>query len=81
MKPIVYLLLGAVAGAAIALLFAPESGAELRSTIQSTAGKDVSKVQAGWQAAVAKANEQLGKKQADPQPAPEQAPDDDGGAA
>ena len=40
MKDIFYFLLGAVAGAGIALLFAPQSGSELRANIQATAEKD-----------------------------------------
>jgi gas vesicle protein len=40
MKDIFYFLLGALFGAGFALLFAPQSGAELRANIQATAEKD-----------------------------------------
>ena len=38
MKEIMYFLLGAVVGATLALLFAPESGKDLRANIQATGG-------------------------------------------
>jgi gas vesicle protein len=65
MKEIVYFLLGAVMGATLALLFAPESGKDLRANIQSTAEKDAAKLQAEWKAAMAKTNEQLDQMQAE----------------
>jgi gas vesicle protein len=65
MKELVYFLLGAVVGATLALLFAPESGKELRANIQSTAEKDAAKLQAEWQAALDKTNEQLEQMQSD----------------
>ncbi len=40
MKDIFYFLLGAVVGSIFTLLFAPQSGAELRANIQATAEKD-----------------------------------------
>jgi len=40
MRDIFYFLLGAVFAAGIALLFAPQSGAELRANIQATAERD-----------------------------------------
>jgi len=64
-KEIMYFLLGAVVGATLALLFAPASGQELRANLQATAEKDAAKLQAEWQAAMAKTNEQLDKMQAE----------------
>jgi gas vesicle protein len=65
MKDVFYLLLGAAIGAIIALLFAPESGQELRANIRSTADKDLHKLQAEWQTAMAKTHERLDQIQAD----------------
>ena len=65
MKDVFYLLLGAAIGAIIALLFAPESGQELRADIRSTADKDLHKVQAEWQTALAKTHQRLDQMQAD----------------
>jgi gas vesicle protein len=64
-KEIMYFLLGAVVGATLALLFAPASGQELRANLQATAEKDAAKLQAEWQAAMAKTNEQLDQMQAE----------------
>jgi gas vesicle protein len=72
MKEIVYFMLGAAVGAALALLFAPKSGAELRADLQATAEKDLSKLQADWQATMAKTNQQLDQMQADLKQALEQ---------
>jgi gas vesicle protein len=65
MKDVFYLLLGAAIGAIIALLFAPESGQELRADIRSTADKDLGKLQAEWQTAMAKTQERLDRMQAE----------------
>lgn len=65
MKEIVYFVLGAAVGATLALLFAPESGQELRANLQATAEKDAAKVQAEWQAAMAKTEERLDQMQAE----------------
>ena len=65
MKDVFYLLLGAAIGAIIALLFAPESGQELRANIRATADKDLRKVQAEWQTAMTKTQERLDRMQAD----------------
>jgi gas vesicle protein len=65
MKDVFYLLLGAAIGAIIALLFAPESGQELRANIRATADKDLGKLQAEWQTAMAKTHERLDQIQAD----------------
>jgi gas vesicle protein len=65
MKEIFYFLLGAVAGAIFALLFAPQSGAELRANIQSTAEKDWQKLQAEWMTGMEKANARLDQMQSE----------------
>jgi len=65
MKEIVYFILGAAVGATLALLFAPESGQDLRTNLQATAEKDAAKVQAEWQAAMAKTEERLDQMQAE----------------
>ena len=72
MKEIVYFLLGAAVGATFALLFAPKSGSELRAGLQATAEKDLSRLQADWQAATAKTNQRLDQMQADLKQALEQ---------
>lgn len=65
MKDVFYLLLGAAIGATIALLFAPESGQELRADIRATADKDLHKLQSEWQTAMVKTHERLDQIQAD----------------
>ena len=65
MKDVFYLLLGAAIGAIIALLFAPESGQELRANLRATADKDLGKLQAEWQTAQAKTHQRLDRMQAD----------------
>lgn len=65
MKEIVFFLLGAAAGAVIALMFAPTSGAELRDQIQATAEKDLERLQSDWQKGMQKTNEKLDGLQAD----------------
>ena len=65
MKDVFYLLLGAAIGAIIALLFAPESGQQLRANLRATADEDLHKLQAEWQSAKAKTQERLGQTQAD----------------
>ena len=65
MKDVFYLLLGAAIGAIIALLFAPESGQELRANLRATADTDLHKLQAEWQTAMAKTHERLDQIQAD----------------
>ena len=72
MKEIVYFVLGAAVGATVTLLFAPKSGAELRADLQATAEKDLSKLQADWQAATAKTNQRLDQMQVDLKQALEQ---------
>jgi gas vesicle protein len=65
MKEIFYFLIGAVAGAIFALMFAPQSGAELRANIQSTAEKDWHKLQAEWKTGMDKTNARLDQMQSD----------------
>jgi gas vesicle protein len=77
MKSIVYFAYGAILGAALALLFAPKSGAELRADLQATAGKDLSKLRAEWQAAMAKTNQRLDQMQSDLKKAQEKPPAED----
>jgi gas vesicle protein len=73
MKEVVYFVLGAAVGATFALLFAPKSGAELWADLQATAEKDLSRLQADWQAAMAKTNDRLDQMQADLKQALQQA--------
>lgn len=65
MKEIFYFLIGAVAGAIFALMFAPQSGAELRANIQSTAEKDWHKLQAELKTGIDKTNARLDQMQSD----------------
>jgi gas vesicle protein len=65
MKELVFFLLGAAVGAVAALMFAPSSGTELRAQIQTTAEKDLEKLQAEWDKNMQKTNEQIAKMQAE----------------
>jgi gas vesicle protein len=65
MKEMIYFLLGAAVGAIFALLFAPQSGQELRANIQTTAEKDLGKLQAEWQTGMKKTQERLDQMQSD----------------
>jgi len=65
MKDIFYFLLGAAIGAIFALLFAPQSGEELRTRIQASAEQDWQKIQEQWQAGLEKTNERLDQLQAE----------------
>jgi len=65
MKDVFYLLLGAAIGAIIALLFAPESGQELRTDLRATADKDLHKLRSEWHTTMAKTHERLDQIQAD----------------
>jgi gas vesicle protein len=67
-------------GAIIALLFAPESGQELRANIRATADKDLGKLQAEWQTAMAKTHERLDQMQAGLDTAPSQTQSEGGDA-
>jgi gas vesicle protein len=64
MKEIVYFMLGVAVGSLVALLFAPESGQELRAKIQSTAEQDYARMQSEWQKEAAKIHERLDQLQA-----------------
>jgi gas vesicle protein len=64
MKDIFNFLLGALVGAIFALLFAPQSGAELRANIQTTAEEDWQKLQVQWQAEMEKIHARLDQLQA-----------------
>jgi gas vesicle protein len=59
MKDIFYFMLGTMVGAVFALLFAPQTGEELRSNIQATAEKDWQKLQEQLQAEMQKINARL----------------------
>jgi gas vesicle protein len=65
MKEMLFFVLGAVVGAAVALMFAPASGAELRAQIQTTAERDLERLQSEWEKGLQKTNEKLDKLQAD----------------
>jgi gas vesicle protein len=65
MRDIFYFLLGAVVGSIFALLFAPQSGEELRANIQTTAEKDWQNAQAQWHAEQKKLHTRLDQLQAD----------------
>ena len=69
---------GAAIGAVVGLLVAPKSGKELRADLQATAEKDLSKLQAEWQAAMAKTNERLDQIQADLKKATQKAQGEEG---
>jgi gas vesicle protein len=68
MKYAVSLLLGALMGATIALLFAPSSGEELRSNIKTQADVQAARAREEWQKGVQGAQERLNKKQEPAQP-------------
>ena len=63
MKEVVFFALGAVFGAILALLFAPQSGEELRTKIQETSERDWQKIQGEWQADQEKVHQGLDKIQ------------------
>jgi len=65
MKDIFYFLLGIVVGSIFTLLFAPQSGAELRANIQATAEKDWQLAQAQLKTEQEKLYAQLEQMQAD----------------
>jgi len=65
MKDIFYFLLGTVVGAIFALLFAPQSGEDLRTRIQTTAENDWNKLQEEWQTGLEKTHDRLDQIQAD----------------
>ena len=61
MKYAVSLLLGALVGATIALLFAPSSGEELRSNIKTQTDVQAARAREEWQKAVQGLQEQVNK--------------------
>ena len=65
MREIAIFLLGAAFGAIAALLFAPSSGAELRSQVQTAAEENLERFQAEWEQGLKKTNEKLDTLQAD----------------
>ena len=65
MKDIFYFLLGTVVGSMLALLFAPQSGEELRAKIQTTAEEDWQKAQVQWQAELEKLHGRFDQLQAE----------------
>jgi gas vesicle protein len=77
MKEIMYFVFGVAIGAVVGLLVAPKSGKELRADLQATAEKDLSKLPAEWQAAMARTNKRLDQIQAELKKATEQAPGED----
>jgi gas vesicle protein len=61
MKYVLSFLLGAVAGAAVALLFAPSSGNELRSNIKTQADTQYAKLQSEYQKGMQDLNSRMDK--------------------
>jgi len=59
MKDIFIFIFGVAVGAVFALLFAPQSGEELRTKLQDTAEQDWQKAQVRWQAGQEKTNQRL----------------------
>jgi gas vesicle protein len=59
MKDIFIFIFGVAVGAVFALLFAPQSGEELRTKLQDTAEQDWQKAQVQWQAGQEKTNQRL----------------------
>ena len=64
-KDLFVFVLGAAVGAIFALLFAPESGEELRANLQSTAEKDQAKLKEGWQAELEEIHARLDQLQSE----------------
>jgi uncharacterized membrane protein YraQ (UPF0718 family) len=71
-KNVFSFLLGVVFGAILALLFAPQSGKELRAKIQSTAEKDWQIMQEQWQAETEKIHQRLDQMQSEQKQAQQQ---------
>jgi gas vesicle protein len=65
MKGILYFLYGAVAGAIVALLFAPQSGSETRADIQTAAEENWEKIRSELQAGMEKTQARLDQLQSD----------------
>jgi len=65
MKAMLYFLYGAVAGAIIALLFAPQSGEELRANLQIKAEENWQVIQSEWQSGMEKTQAHPDQMQSD----------------
>ena len=65
MKGFLYFLYGAVAGAIVALLFAPQSGSETRADIQAAAEENWQKIRSELQAGMEKTQARLDQLQSD----------------
>ena len=65
MKYALSFLLGAVVGAAVALLFAPSSGEELRANIKTQADTQYAKLQDEWQKGMSEMQSRLDKMSGD----------------
>ena len=76
MKEMAFFVLGAAVGALVALMFAPASGAELRAQIQTTAERDLERLQSEWEKGLQKTNEKVERLQADLKQALHQAQSD-----
>ncbi len=61
MKMAVSFLLGVITGAVVALLYAPSSGEELRTQIQSTAQADMQRMREEWNRNLAQMQAQINK--------------------
>ena len=72
MKDIYNFLFGVIVGALLGLLFAPQSGAELRANIQSTAEKDKRRLQEQWQVQMAKIQARLDQMESEGEQEPPQ---------
>ncbi len=65
MKYVLTLLLGAVVGAAAALLFAPSSGKELRTNIKTQADTQYANLQNEWQKSMQDMHSRMDKMSSD----------------
>lgn len=74
MKALFGFVLGAVAGAAAALLLAPTSGEELREKLRTEADENMEKINAQWQKGMQDMKAHLDHTQVDLKTAPEKAP-------
>jgi len=65
MKYLLSFLLGAVVGAAVALLYAPSSGEELRTNIKTRADSQYAKLQDDWQKGMTEMQSRMDKMSSD----------------
>ena len=65
MKEIFFFFAGFTLGASVALLLAPESGADLRANIKSEVDDDLPKLKSDFQASIKKTDQRLDKVEAD----------------